>query len=105
MLGRFEETVLMALLYIERPATIAQICTALADRKLPRTFGSIYTVLDRMIEKKLVTRRKGEPTLQPGGRAKYLYKITSGGRVAINKAQKARALWSRAATTRRFVSR
>jgi DNA-binding PadR family transcriptional regulator len=104
MLGRFEEMVLMALLYIKGPATIAQIRDALADHEMPRTFGSIYTILDRMIGKKLVSRRKGEPTLQRGGRAKYLYKITSGGRVAINEAQKARALWSRTAMTRRAVS-
>lgn len=34
----------------------------------------------------------GEAALQPGGRAKYLYKIISGGRVAVSEAQKARAV-------------
>jgi hypothetical protein len=39
MLGRFEETVLMALVYIKGSATIAQICEELADGKMPRTFA------------------------------------------------------------------
>jgi PadR family transcriptional regulator, regulatory protein PadR len=100
MLGRFEEAVLMALLYIKRPATVADICEALADHKMPRSLGWVYTALDRMIRKKLVTRRKGEAAPKRGGKSRYLYNITSGGRVAVNEAQKARALWRRAAKGR-----
>jgi PadR family transcriptional regulator, regulatory protein PadR len=94
MLGRFEEAVLMALLHVKGQATIADICDALADHKIPRSFGAIYTVLDRMLAKKFVTRRKGQPLPERGGKARYLYKITSGGRAPITRAQKARAAWS-----------
>jgi DNA-binding PadR family transcriptional regulator len=100
MVGRFEEAILMALLYSKGPATIADISDTLTNYKMPRSFGSIYTVLDRMIGKKFVTRRKGEPTFERGGKAKYLYKITSGGRVAIKEVQKARALWNGPTTAR-----
>jgi PadR family transcriptional regulator, regulatory protein PadR len=93
MLGGFEEAVLMALLHVKGRATIADICDALADHKMPRSFGAIYTVLDRMLAKKFVTRSKGEPLPERGGKARYQYKITSGGRAAIIKAQRARAAW------------
>jgi PadR family transcriptional regulator PadR len=56
------------------------------------SFGAIYTVLDRIIAKKLVSRRKGEPIPERGGKARYFYKITSGGRAAVIKAQKAAAV-------------
>jgi predicted transcriptional regulator len=90
----------MALLYIKGPATVTDICETLADHKMPRSFGWVYTALNRMIQKKLVTRRKGELTFQRGGKSRYLYKITSGGRVAVNEAHKAPALWSRTAKGR-----
>jgi PadR family transcriptional regulator, regulatory protein PadR len=92
MLGRFEEAVLMALLS-GGEATIADIYQVLADHKMARAFGAIYTVLDRMIAKKFVTRRKGEPLAERGGKARYYYKITSGGRAAVMETQKAAALW------------
>jgi PadR family transcriptional regulator, regulatory protein PadR len=92
MLGRFEEAVLMAL-FSGGEATIADIYQVLADHKMARALGAIYTVLDRMIAKKFVTRRKGDSLPERGGKARYYYKITGGGRAAVMEAQKAAALW------------
>ena len=96
MLGRFEEAVLMAL-FNGGEATIADIYQVLAEHKMARAFGAIYTTLDRMIDKKFVTRRKGDPLAERGGKARYYYKITGGGRAAVMEAQKAAAIWRGAA--------
>ena len=96
MLGNFEEAVLMALLHVKGQATIADICDALADHEMPRPFVAIYAALDRMLQKKFVTRHKGDPRPERGGKARYQYKITSGGRAAIVKARRARAAWGNA---------
>ena len=80
MLGRFEEAVLLALMNATGEATIADIYEALADKLKRVSLGAIYTTLDRMIEKKFVTRRKGEALPERGGKARYYYAITSGGR-------------------------
>jgi DNA-binding PadR family transcriptional regulator len=105
MLGRFEEAVLMALIHLKGQATIGDLYEALAEHKMRRSFGAIYTVLDRMLAKKFVTRRKGEPLPERGKKARYIYRITSGGRAAITEARKARAAWGNAGTAGRSVAR
>jgi len=87
LLGRFEEAVLLALMNATGEATIADIYEALADKLKRVSLGAIYTTLDRMIEKKFVTRRKGEALPERGGKARYYYAITSGGRAAVIEAQ------------------
>jgi PadR family transcriptional regulator, regulatory protein PadR len=88
VLGRFEEAVLLALINARGEATTADVYEELAD-KLKRvvSFGAIYTTLDRMIEKKFVTRRKGEALPERGGKARYYYTITGRGRTAVIEAQ------------------
>ena len=102
MLGRFEEAILMALIHVKGQATIGDLYEALAKHKMRRSFGAIYTALGRMLAKKFVTRRKGEPLPERGGKARYQYRITSGGRAAIAEAQKVRAAWGKAAATHRL---
>ena len=97
MLGRFEEAVLLALIHFKGQATIGDLYDALDEHKIPRSFGAIYTVLDRMLAKRFVTRRKGEPLPIRGKKARYIYRITNGGRAAITEAQKARAVWGNTA--------
>ena len=48
LLGRFEEAILMALIHINGQATIGDLSQALAEHKMRRSFGMLYTVLDRM---------------------------------------------------------
>jgi PadR family transcriptional regulator, regulatory protein PadR len=87
MLGRFEERVLLTLVNAKGEATTTEIYEALADKLGRVSLGAIYTTLDRMGEKKFVTRRKGEPLPEKGGKARFYYKITTGGRSALIETQ------------------
>ena len=88
MLGRFEEAVLMALINAKGEATTADVYESLADKLQRVSFGAIYTTLDRMLDKKFVEVRKGEPLPERGGKARNYYRITSGGRAAVIEAQR-----------------
>ncbi len=95
MLGRFEEAILLALINVKGEATIAEIYETLAGKLRRVSFGAIYTTLDRMTEKQFVVRRKGEPLPTRGGKARYYYKITSCGRLAVIEAQSSMTALSR----------
>jgi len=88
VLGRFEEAVLMALINAKGEATTADVHASLADKLQRVSFGAIYTTLDRMVDKKFVEVRKGEPLPERGGKARNYYRITSGGRAAVIEAQR-----------------
>ena len=89
MLGRFEEAVLIVMSRGGVEVTTNEIHAALSDA-LGReaSFGAIFTTLDRLTEKKFVTRRKGDPLPQRGGKARNFYTITGGGRAALAEAQR-----------------
>ena len=99
MLGRFEEAVLLTLINTKREATVAEIYEELADKLKRVSFGAIYTTLDRMIEKRFVTRRKGEALPERGGKARYYYAITSHGRAAVIEAHTALDAFSSSAVS------
>ena len=42
-----------------------------------QAFGSIFTTLDRLSDKKFVNWKKGDPDVRRGGRAPRLYSITA----------------------------
>ena len=87
-LGEFEQIVLLAILRLGDNAygvTIAAEITACTGRH-PAP-GAIYTTLDRLEDKGLVTSRLGDPTPQRGGRAKRYFTLNSKGLVAITHAQ------------------
>lgn len=94
MLGRFEEPVLLALINAKGELTIAEIYEVLADKVKRVSFGAIYTTLDRMAEKKFITRRKGAPLPERGGKARYYYKITNIGRAALIETQQTTSSWA-----------
>lgn len=93
MLGRFEESILLALLAAPGEATTTDVYDALVKRLKHVSPGAIYTALDRMIAKKFVSRRKGDPLPERGGKARYYYKITKSGRTALIEAQNAAPSW------------
>jgi PadR family transcriptional regulator PadR len=88
VLGRFEEAVLVALINAKGEATTADVYETLANKLQRVSFGAIYTTLDRMLDKKFVEVRKGEPLLERGGKARNYYRVTSGGRAAVIEAQR-----------------
>lgn len=88
MLGRFEEAVPVALINAKDEATTADIYESLADNLQWVSFGAIYTTLYRMVDKKLVEVRKGEPLAERGGKTRNDYRVTSGGRAAVIEVQR-----------------
>ena len=87
-LGEFEQVVLLAILRLADNAygvTISAEITA-CTRREPAP-GALYTTLDRLEDKGLVTSRLGDPTPQRGGRAKRYFVLSSKGLAAITCAQ------------------
>lgn len=87
-LGEFEQIVLLAILRLPDNAygvTIGAEITACTGRE-PAP-GALYTTLDRLEDKGLVTSRLGDPTPQRGGRAKRYFVLNSKGLAAITRAQ------------------
>jgi DNA-binding PadR family transcriptional regulator len=88
-LGEFEQTVLLAILRLDKKAygvTIRREIAACTGRE-PAP-GAVYTTLDRMEEKGLVHSWLGDPTPLRGGRAKRYIIVTKKGRVAVAGAQR-----------------
>jgi PadR family transcriptional regulator PadR len=89
-LGDFEQIVLLAILRAGEDAygvTIrAEIASCTGRDPAP---GALYTTLDRLEEKGLVSSRLGDPTPQRGGRAKRFFTVTASGTEAIARTQQA----------------
>jgi DNA-binding PadR family transcriptional regulator len=95
-LGEFERAVLLAVIRLDDEAYGVAIREHL-ETALSRSisFGAVYTTLDRLAEKGLVTSFAGEPTPQRGGRAKKFFTVSRKGRQALEHAREAsRAVWS-----------
>ena len=59
------------------------------------SFGAVYTTLDRLLGKKLVSSFTGDPTPERGGRAKKFFNVTAAGMAALEHARRAsRAIWA-----------
>jgi len=88
-LGEFEQVVLLAIRRLGDHAygvTIAaelRACTGRAPAP-----GALYTTLDRLEDKGLVSSRLGDPTPQRGGRAKRYFAINAKGLAAVTRAQR-----------------
>lgn len=87
-LGEFEQVVLLAILRLGDNAygvTIGAEITVCTGRE-PAP-GALYTTLDRLEDKGLVSSRLGDPTPQRGGRAKRYFALNSKGLAAVTRAQ------------------
>ncbi|MDH3673793.1 MAG: PadR family transcriptional regulator [Gammaproteobacteria bacterium] len=79
-LGEFEHLVSVAIMRLRNNAYGMMIRTEIhkrADRDV--SIGAVYTTLERLEQKGLVSSRVGEPTPERGGRAKRYYKLTASG--------------------------
>ena len=95
-LGEFERAVLLALIKLEERAYGVSIREEL-EKRLHRavSFGAVYTTLDRLLEKGMVSSYVGEPTPQRGGRAKKFFRIERQGIDALQHARsKSAAVWA-----------
>jgi PadR family transcriptional regulator PadR len=88
-LGEFEQIVLLAILRLGDHAygiTIREEIQARTGRE-PAP-GALYTTLDRLEEKGMVTSRFGDPTPQRGGRAKRFFQVSALGIASVARAQR-----------------
>ena len=86
-LGEFEQLILLAILRLGDQAYGVTIRAELADRaRRTITPGALYTALERLESKGLVTSRMGDPTPQRGGRAKRYVTVTAAGTQALTRA-------------------
>ncbi|MEP6492138.1 MAG: PadR family transcriptional regulator [bacterium] len=73
-------------------ASIRRDLSARAERDY--AVGAIYTTMQRLEDKRLVTSSMSEPTAVRGGRAKRCFRLTAlGGRVLAQQRQMKEALW------------
>jgi DNA-binding PadR family transcriptional regulator len=89
-LGEVELLVLMAVLRLKGDAYAVPIRSLIAEEagvRLAR--GTVYVTLDRLERKGLVESRFSEPTPEPGGKAKRLFRILPAGLAALRSARRA----------------
>lgn len=85
-LGEFEQLILFALVELEDEgygAAVGRAIEARTGREV--SAGAVYTALDRMEARGLVTSRVGEPTPERGGRRRKYYRIQPEGAQALRQ--------------------
>ena len=89
VLGEFEQVVLLGILRVGEDAYGVAINKEIArcTGRDPSP-GALYTTLDRLEDKRLVTSRYGDPTAKRGGRAKRYFVVTEDGVRAVARAQR-----------------
>ena len=86
-LGEFEQLVMLALVEIEDDAYGASVGRAIEDRTGREvSAGAVYTALERLVRRGLVTDRVGEPTPERGGRRRRYYRLTAEGAGTLRRA-------------------
>jgi len=89
-LGEFEQVILLAILRLGDDAYGVTIRAELADRTGRHVApGAVYTALERLETKGLITSRMSDPTPQRGGRAKRCVTVTAAGRRALTRSVQA----------------
>ena len=88
-LGEFEQVVLFAVAQVDDAygAMIREEIERRTGRQV--SAGAIYTTLDRLEARGLVTSRWGEPTPERGGKRKRHLRLRSAGRVALARSWQA----------------
>jgi len=89
-LGEFEQVVLLAVLRLGDEAYAIPIREEIrkrARREVAR--GALYTALERLEEKGLLSSRMGEPRAERGGRARRYFAVTGRGLQALRGSRRA----------------
>lgn len=94
-LGEFEQMTMLALIHLGANAygaAIRQLLHKQIDRNV--AIGAIYSTLERLEKKGMVTSQLGEATAERGGRPKRFFTVTPQGQVALKRARNAmNTLW------------
>jgi DNA-binding PadR family transcriptional regulator len=88
--GEFEQFVLLAILKLGANAygsAIRQLLAEAVNRDV--TIGALYTTLERLEKKGLLTSEMGEVTPDRGGRAKKYFTLTAQGHRALKRSKDA----------------
>jgi PadR family transcriptional regulator PadR len=94
-LGEFERLVLLAILRLGGQAYGMKIRLEIKNRaNRDSSLGAIYTTLDRLESKGLVSSWRGDPTPERGGRSKRFFKLEATGQQALLQAEEAAAAMS-----------
>lgn len=89
-LGEVEHLVLLAVLRLDGLAYAVPIRALIADEAgVTLTRGSVYVTLDRLEEKGLVESTFSEPTGEPGGKARRLFRLLPAGMEALRASRRA----------------
>ena len=89
LLGEVEQLVLLAILRIGDGAYAVPIREELARHGgVSLSRGTIYVTLDRLERKKYVTSAFADPTPEPGGKARRIFRIERAGVMALRAAQR-----------------
>ncbi|MDE3272389.1 PadR family transcriptional regulator [Pseudoalteromonas sp. G4] len=94
-LGEFEQMVMLAILKLADNAYGVSIRELLIDA-IGRdvSVGALYTTLERLEKKGLLTSSQGEAIAKRGGRAKKFYAVSGQGKQALNRSKNAlETLW------------
>jgi DNA-binding PadR family transcriptional regulator len=95
-LGEFEQLLLLALLRLKDDAygvRIREVIEARTGRTVSP--GAVYTALDRLERRDLVSSRLGDPTPQRGGKRKRYYRLEPAGAQLLRESQDALARMAR----------
>ncbi|MCP3477647.1 PadR family transcriptional regulator [Bradyrhizobium sp. CCGUVB1N3] len=88
-MGRTEQALLLALQIAKGgELSTAEIQEVLSDKRFAVTLGTLYPTLDRAVKKQFISRRKGDPLPERGGKARVYYKLTNIGRAALIEANR-----------------
>lgn len=85
-LGEFEQLVMLAVLRLDDEAygtSIREELKVRAERDVSP--GAIFTTLERLEARGLMSSRYGEPTPERGGRRKRFYQLSPDGRRALSR--------------------
>jgi DNA-binding PadR family transcriptional regulator len=86
VLGEFEQLILFALLDLEDEAYGAAIVRSIEERTGREVSpGAVYTALDRLASRDLVSSEVGEPTPERGGRRRRYYRLEPEGALELNR--------------------
>lgn len=89
-LGEFEQMVMLAILKLADNAygvSIRELLIDAIEREV--SVGALYTTLERLEKKGLLTSSQGEAIAERGGRAKKFYVVSGQGKQALNRSKNA----------------
>ena len=95
-IGEFEQLVLLAVLRVGEDAYGVPIRQEIEKQtRRPVSRGAVYTTLDRLEDKGMLSSWMGDPTPVRSGKAKRFYQVERSGIEAVRNAAKAlRKMWN-----------